>query len=81
MHPSSHDNPRRAKGPDNDLMSSDTAWNATTLRGTDGDGEGLVKPGNATIRQTVEMDVRYDSERGSPDFGEGRESRSPQRGW
>lgn len=82
MHPSSHDNPRRGnKGPHNDLMSSDTAWNATTLRGTDGDGEGLVKQGNGTIRQTVEMDVRFDSERGSPDFGEGGESRRAQKGW
>ena len=73
---------RKNKGPDTELMSSDTGWNATTLRGTDGDGEGLVKPGEATIRQTVEMDVRYDSESGSAEqIGEGRQGQARQRGW
>ncbi len=63
-------------------MSSDTGWNASTLRGTDGDGEGLVKPGGATIRQTVELDVRYDSESGSAEqLGEGRQRRNGQEGW
>ena len=50
---------------------SDSGWNATTLKGTDGDGEGLVKQGDSsTFRHTVELDERYDRENGSPDFGE-----------
>ncbi len=62
------------------MSSEDAGWNASTLRGTDGDGEGLVK---ATIRQTVELDVRYDSESGSAEqIAEGgRRSRNGQEGW
>lgn len=54
-------------------MSLDTDWNASTVRGADGDGEGLVKQADGTARQTVEMEVRYDTERGSANLNEGRE--------
>ena len=80
-HTSPNDTPRRRWGPDTELMSLDTCWNTTTLRGTDGDGEGLVNQDVGKIRQTVEKDVRYDSQRDSPDFGEEGQTRSGQKGW
>ena len=66
-------------------MSLDTGWNATILRGTDGDEEGLVELGkeerlrelgNGMTRQTVEMDVKFDSKRDSANVEEGRQSMS-----
>ena len=80
-HTSPHGDHRKRRSPDTELQSSDIGWNATTLKGTDGDGEGLVKQGNATIRHTVELDVRYDSNRGSAELVEGGQSRNEQRGW
>lgn len=72
----------KAKGQNDTELMSDTGWNATTLKGTDGDGEGLVKQGDAsTFRHTVELDERYDCENGSRDFGERLQSRNGQRGW
>lgn len=55
-------------------MSLDIGWNASTLRGINGDGEGLVKQedGKWTTRQTVEIDARYDSVRGFAEFTKGR---------
>ena len=78
---SPHDKVRKIRSPDTELMSLGTGWNATTLRGTGGDGEGLVEQGDKTIRQTVEVDVRYDSKRNSTDVEEGRQSRGGQIGW
>ena len=89
-HTSPHDKPRKKRSPDTELMSLDTGWNATTLRGTDGDGErlvelgngeGLGELGNGAIRQTVEMDVRFDNKVDSAIVEEGRLSRSGQNGW
>ena len=77
-HASPHDKPRKKRGPDTELMSLDTGLNATTLGGTDGDGEGSVEQENGTIRQTVEMDVKYDSKRYPTDVEDGRQS---QQGW
>ena len=79
-HTSPHDKPRKKRGPDTELMSLDTGWNPTTLRGTDGDGERLVELGNGMIRQTVEMDVKSDSKMDSANVEEGRLSRSGQNG-
>ena len=62
-------------------MSLDTDWNVTTVRGADGDGEGLVKQADGAIRQTVEMEVRYDAEPGPADLKEGRQSKNRQLGW
>ena len=53
--PSPHDKPRKKRGPDTELMSLGTEWNADTLRGSEGGGEGLVEQGNPTTRQTLEM--------------------------
>ena len=78
---SPHDKPRKIRSPDTELMSLGTGWNGTTLRGTGGDGEGLVDQGNKTIRQTVEVNVRFDSKRNSTDVEEGRQSRGAQDGW
>ena len=75
-HTSPHDKPSKKRGPDTELMSLDTGWNATTLKGTDGDGEGLVEQGDGTIRQTIEMDVRFDSERHSTNVEEGTQNRN-----
>ena len=64
-----------------ELMSLDTDWNVTTVRGADGDGEGMVRQADGTIRQTVKMEVRYDTEPGSADLREERQSKSRQIGW
>ena len=78
---SPHDKLRKKKGPDTEIMSLDTGWNATTLRGTDGDGEGLVGQGDGAITQTIEMDVRYDSQTPSADVGKGTQSGDGRNGW
>ena len=68
-------------------MSLDTGWNATILRGTDGDGEGLVELGkeerlrelgNGMIRQKVE---KFDSKRDSANVEEGRQRMSGHNWW
>ena len=80
-HASPRDQPRKKTGPDTELMSLDTGWNATMLRGTDGDGDGLVEIGDGMIRQTVEMDVSFDSKRDSANVEEGRQRRSGENWW
>ena len=71
-------------------MSLDTGWHAAMPRGTDGDGEGLVELGkekrleelgHGMIRQTVEMDVNFDSGEKSANVEEGRQRRSGQNWW
>ena len=62
-------------------MSLNTGWNATMLRGTDGHAEGLMELENGTVRQTVEMDVKFDSKRDSANVEEGRQRRSGQKWW
>ena len=42
-HASPRDKPRKERGPDTELMSLNTGWKATMLRGSDGDGEGLME--------------------------------------
>ena len=51
------------------------------VRRSGGDGEGLLKQADGTIRQTVETEVRYDTEPGPADLREGRQSKSRQLGW
>ena len=51
------------------------------LRGTVGDGEGCVELGVGMIKQTVEMDVNFDSKRNTADVEEGRQRWSGQRWW
>ena len=80
-HFSWYDTPRKRRGPDTELISSGTGWNTSALVGTDGDGEGLVKQGDMTVRNTMELDATYDSETGSADAEQGRPGRSGQRGW
>ena len=71
-------------------MSLDTGWNATILRGIDGDGDGLVALGkeemlreleDGMIRQTVEMDMKFDSKRDSANVEEGKQHRSGHNWW
>ena len=67
------------RGPDTELSSLDTSWNATTSRDTQGDGDGdsdsLVEQGHGIIRHTVGIDVRFDSKKYSAGLEEGRQSR------
>ena len=60
------------------------------LRGADGDGEGwvelgkeegLVELGDGMTKQTVEIDVKFDSKRDSADVEEGRQRWSGQKWW
>ncbi|KAL9065556.1 MAG: hypothetical protein Q9161_008160 [Pseudevernia consocians] len=80
-HLSLSDKPHMRRDPDMELMSLDTDWNVTTVRGAEGDGEGMVRQADGAIRQTVKMEVRYDTEPGSADLREGRQSKSRQIGW
>ena len=46
-----------------------------------GKEEGLVELGNGIMKQTREMDVKFDSKRDSANVDEGRQRRSGQNWW